>query len=87
MFDSDRTLCGFRLCNSCNVLNFLFGRRIESFELPPDKIVRCCLLYMHSTQELGRHLRDGTSSDQQPFEVDDLPKYIDGKRYPQAHVT
>ena len=84
MFDSDRTLWGFRLCN---VLSFFFGRRIESFELPPDQIVRCCLLYMHSVQELGRHLRHLRSSDQQPFDVNKLPKYIDGKRYPQARVT
>ena len=84
MFDSDRKLWGFRLCN---VLSFFFGRRIESFELPPDQIVRCCLLYMHSVQELGRHLRHLRSSEQQPFDVNKLPKYIDGKRYPQARVT
>ena len=82
MLDSDRTLWGFRLCN---VLSFFFGRRVEAFELPRDRIVRCCMLYMHSGRELGRHLR-GDSSDQ-PFDVDELPKYIDGKRYPQARVT
>ena len=84
MLDSDRTLCGFSLCKRCNVLNFLLGRRIESFDLPPDQLVRRCMLFMHSTQELGRHLH---SSDQEPFDILDLPNYIDGKRFPQARVN
>ena len=88
MIDSPRTLCGFKLCNA---LSYIFGEKIESFELPQNRIVRCCLLYMHSTEELGRHLSDNRfepqSQTEQPFDVADLPAYIDGHRYPQARST
>tara|TARA_B100000795_G_C22785202_1_gene434281 strand:+ start:1247 stop:1504 length:258 start_codon:yes stop_codon:yes gene_type:complete len=85
VIDSPRTLCGFKLCNA---LSYLFGPRIESFELPQNRIVRRSMLYMHSTEELGRHLRCSDNGfDEQPFDVADLPAYIDGQRYPQARGT